>query len=238
MPWNVHVITAGEFGPCPEWMCLRQEGVDPGKNIPSYVYLVENGETNILVDASFSSVEDLKQHSPDMYIKRDKGIPECLSEYGLTPEDINLVVLTHLHWDHAGTFLEYPNAQVICQKAEYEWMEKHHSWEIGYVGWFAERLLKNKACFEFVDGSVNLLPGISLILCGGHTAGSQMVLVDTPKGLVLITGDNVMRYENLERNIPVGLFCDIYECMRALELGKKESTLCLPSHDWLTAERM
>jgi len=37
--WNLRVLLAGEFGPMPEWMRLRQAGTDPGKNIPSYIYI-------------------------------------------------------------------------------------------------------------------------------------------------------------------------------------------------------
>jgi glyoxylase-like metal-dependent hydrolase (beta-lactamase superfamily II) len=229
--WNLHVLLAGEFGPMPEWMRIRQAGVDPGKNIPSYIYLLQNDNLNILVDTSFSNQQDVTEKM-GIYCKREKSISGLLNDFDTSIEEINMVILTHLHWDHAGNFDLFPNAVVFCQEEEYQWMCRTRTWEIGYPDWFAERLLKSPDRFRFLDGDYDAAPGLYIWKFGGHTPGSQMVGFETGNGMGIIPGDNVMSYENVEQNIPIGLMCDIRMCMASIEKIQKDAEMYVPSHDW------
>lgn len=230
--WKINPIKAGEFGPMPDWMGYRNgKEADYGYNIPSIIYLLQNGNRNVLVDTSFSSVEDVRQNM-GIYCNRQREIDFLLKDYNVKVEQIDTVILTHLHWDHAGNLDLFPDAKIICQKAEDVWLAKTHKWEIGYPQWFVRTLAKNKERLTFVEGDAVILDGLEVWWHGGHTPGSQMVAVHTQNGLGVITGDNVMTYDNIDKNIPVGLFCSIHQCLAAMERIKEKADFFIPSHDW------
>jgi len=147
------------------------------------------------------------------------------------------LILTHLHWDHAGNFDLFPNAEVLCQNEEYQWMCRTKNWEIGYPDWCAENIMQNPGRFHFLDSDYEVAPGLHIMKYGGHTPGSQMIKVETQNGTCIIPGDNVMSYENVEQNIPVGLMTNLLVCMAAIEKIQKDAVMYTPSHDWLTIEK-
>lgn len=235
--WNVYPIKAGEFGPMPDWMGYRNgKEADYGYNIPSIIYLLQNGSRNILVDTSFSSEEEVRRNM-GIYCSRNRGVDFLLKDYGVNAEQIDTVIVTHLHWDHAGNIDMFPNADFICQSAEYEWLTKSHEWEIGYPQWSINILERNKDRLKLIRGDMPIEDGIEVWLHGGHTPGSQMVAIKTRNGLCVLTGDNAMSYKNIEKNIPVGLFCSIHECIKAMERVKKQADFYFPSHDWKVFSR-
>lgn len=230
--WSVYPIKAGEFGPMPDWMGYRNgKEADYGYNVPSVIYLLQNGSKNVLVDTSFSSAEEVRQNM-GIYCNRERGVELCLKDYGVSAEEIDTVILTHLHWDHAGNMDMFPKADLICQSTEYEWLLKAHEWDVGYPKWFLPTLARNRDRIKFIEGDIAIADGIEVWLHGGHTPGSQMVAVNTANGTCVITGDNIMTYENMKNNIPVGLFCSIHECLKAMERIKKQADFFIPSHDW------
>jgi glyoxylase-like metal-dependent hydrolase (beta-lactamase superfamily II) len=219
----------------PEWMKIRKEGVEIGENIPSYVYYITNGAQHILVDTSFSSEQDILSHLK-IYCRREKAVNAQLAEIGVLPEEIDTVIFTHLHWDHAGGFLGYKNARLIVQKKEFEWMRLNYQWDIGYPDWVTEQLLDHESHFELVDGNMVVAPGVEILFNPGHTPGSQMVKVETEVNTVIIPGDNIMSFDNLKAHKPIGMFCDLVESVRSLEIVALNHALCLPSHDWRTKD--
>lgn len=231
--WKVYPILAGEFGPCPEGYIRRDGNLGQGHNIPSIICVVENEEKGrrILVDASFSSPEEVRR---EMGIFCDRNLPLDISlkRHGIDPEEVGIVVLTHLHWDHAGGIVSLPKAPLMCQRCEYEWLLKSYKWEVGYPTWLIEAVLKNKNRLELVEGNFAVDEGIEIWLCGGHTIGSQAVVVTTESGPCIITGDNVMVYENVLESVPIGLFHNLHECLYFMERIKRSSCCFIPSHDW------
>ena len=64
--------------------------------------------------------------------------------------------------------------------------------------------------------------GIKVFLTGGHTPGHQSVMVETKIGKIILAGDVVLTYRNIEENIPVGFNCNLEECFNAMEKIKKK----------------
>jgi len=143
--------------------------------------------------------------------------PAVLAKLGFTPEDVDLVVLTHLHFDHAGNFDVFPNAKIIVQQREYdEWLRVIASLtdtSAGKASWTLSSL--DVAVFprleraiaegrvQLVDGDTPIAPGITCRLAADtHTFGSQWLAVSTPDGPYAIAGDCVYRYANVERMWP------------------------------------
>lgn len=129
------------------------------------------------------------------------SIAEKLGELGLTPDDVTHLVLSHLHFDHAGgatrrqadgtLVLTFPRALHVVQKAQWEWAQAPSVRDrASYLGDNLEPLAE--ARLQLVDGAAELLPGLRLWPVHGHTPGMQLVEVEggpgpaSPEGLGLI----------------------------------------------------
>lgn len=170
-------------------------GLDPDMvlKFPYTGYLLQNGEQNVLVDTGIHA-----DHIVDG--KAWRGCPaeggadyvlKSLAEYDLTPEDIDIVIYTHLHNDHAGNALLFPDALTIYQKDEYTNLLNPLPVQIR-GGDFDPRTpgdlaqLKNKCV---IDGDVVLPNGLELYKTPGHSLGSMCIGVPTEEGKYVITGD-------------------------------------------------
>ena len=127
---------------------------------------------------------------------KPKGSTEILlaslAEEGLKPEDIDTVIYTHLHNDHAGNADLFPDAVTYVQKAEYDNMLSPYPFPKARMDYFPdtpERLSKVKRLL-LVDGDLKLANGLELYLTPGHSRGGQTIVVPTEKGRYVITGDN------------------------------------------------
>jgi glyoxylase-like metal-dependent hydrolase (beta-lactamase superfamily II) len=229
--WEVFPINAGEFEPMPAIYKNRGGEANIFYNVPSIIYLVRKKNDFILIDTSFSDVDEIKQKM-GLHCLRKHSIDYLLGQYNVRLIDIKTVILTHLHWDHAGSIDLFPNAKFICQKDELDWLSKLYEWDVGYPSWFARSLLNKKDKLMLIEGDYKIDKGLQVWLCGGHSPGSQMVNVKTNNGNCIITGDNIMFYDNMKNNTPVGLFHNLKACINSMERVKKEGNYFIPSHDW------
>lgn len=168
------------------------------ENIPSYVFLLigQDGE-KIIVDTGFAS-----SYIPGLNstYTREAELAEQLLSYKIYPEDIKTVILTHLHWDHAGAISLFTKASFYLQTAEL----------IGLlaVGPYEECSFNPKAWLPFldqfilVDGHTNIKPGLNLLYTGKHSLGHQVVEVTSTKGTVILAGDVPFIYDSLWDSIP------------------------------------
>jgi glyoxylase-like metal-dependent hydrolase (beta-lactamase superfamily II) len=146
-------------------------------------------------------------------IARPQGtLLEQLAHMGVQPEDIDIVINTHLHGDHAGWNTRrpadapdgepvptFPNARYVTQRLE--WEEAMHPSELTAPGYppgnFAP--LMTRGVLDLVEGDVQLLPAIRLVTTPGHTAGHQSVWLESQGAAALFTGDAVLHGSHLER---------------------------------------
>ena len=201
--------------------------------IPVTVALIQGPET-ILVDTSFLSVERTWE------IRRRKiartsaqELVPALASAGVRPEDISIVIHTHLHYDHAGNNRLLPNARFFVQREELRYALAPTTFDA--TAYFAPSLgispdyLGTK--FELLDGDAGIADGVRVITTPGHTPGHQSVLVDTAGGRYCVTGDAVMWYENLEKMIPPGINTCMIDCMASMARIAREADHVLPSHE-------
>jgi glyoxylase-like metal-dependent hydrolase (beta-lactamase superfamily II) len=140
---------------------------------------------------------------------------ESLRLLGIEPESITDVVLTHLHYDHVGNFHKLPNARFHLQERELAFATgRHmrypyfgHGFEVEDVVGMVRLNFKRR--LELYDGDTELVPGVTLHLAPGHTAGLQAVRVRTSRGNVVLASDASHFYENLETNRPFIAALDI-----------------------------
>ena len=166
---------------------------DIPKPIPVPGYLVQTGEgKNILVDTGFS--EEFIPNPPilngvQVDVIREDFILSRLAEIGLRPADIDLVVLSHLDYDHAGNMLHFVHAEIIIQKLQYETAKAGHPRFATTRNQWDEGSMR----FRLIDGDQEIAAGIKLIESSGHVPGHQSLLLKLPEtGPVLLTGDAIL----------------------------------------------
>lgn len=164
--------------------------------------LVRTGETNVLVDTGVGGKGDQKFR--DIYmVDRNPPLEGALAVHGLKPEDIDIVVNTHLHLDHAGgntcigengrIVPAFPMARYIIQKGEWEAAVNPDERTRGsYIIDDFLPLEDYDGVVEFVDGAeVEVVKGVSVIVTGGHTAFHQCVKVESEGEVALFLADLV-----------------------------------------------
>jgi N-acyl homoserine lactone hydrolase len=242
MFYNIKALKCGEkIVPGPEmfYMSKWNEYI----KVFTYVWFITDGKTKILVDTGLRDVNEInKMVIPDPGEKCKFVIPEgediisVLKKNNLTPQSIDYVILTHLHYDHISNSKLFTNAKTVLSrkglkntlKPEFKSMIFHPLFPKDVLGYFKNEI---KNSLILADEEETIIPGIKVFWVGGHTMCSQAVSVETKKGKVIICGDIVFLYENIEKNIPVGLMYNIIECFRGMERIKNEADIILPGHD-------
>jgi glyoxylase-like metal-dependent hydrolase (beta-lactamase superfamily II) len=202
-------------------------GVIPFPILSYYVEAFDKSR-RILVDTG-GSAPDGKSWMP--YERPEKqNLEAALAAFGVKPEDINSVILTHLHWDHASNNDLFPGAVFFVQKLEYEQISDPLVTEI--PGFILPLVRKTK--YELLDGDMELFEGISVALTPGHSKGHQCVLVDARSGRHIIGGDLVPLLENWDRDpkIPGGVYYDLDLISASMEKVSRIGGTMLPGHDF------
>lgn len=171
---------------------------------------------------------------------------EALDGVGVAPADVTDVVLTHLHFDHAGRLDDFPAARVHVQRADVEFYTGPamrfplcaSSTEKADLA--ALERVRADGRLHLLDGSARVRPGIDLHLVGGHTPGSQVVQVTVGERSVVLASDVAHVYENLERAVPFPVLHDLPGCCEAFETVERlaaSGAQVVPGHDGRVMER-
>lgn len=190
----------GIFGLVPKVMWEKIKTPDALNRIPmaTNCMLVRTPDFNVLVEAGVGPKLSEKERTIYGY-DRDPGLPDGLREAGLTPADIDLVVLSHLHFDHCGALVSpgrdgeleplFPRARHVVQAQELEaWRHPDPRSKPSYKPENL-RLLEEAGRLWVIDGDTEVAPGIRVRVTGGHTRGHQAVYVQDQEQTVVFTGD-------------------------------------------------
>lgn len=169
-----------------------------------------------------------------------------MQKAGVCAEEIDTVILTHLHWDHCYNNHLFPQAEFVVQKEEImsavvplpKFAFMYESFSAGMIPPWARQRTK----WKIINGDWELCGGIRLCLLPGHTMGLQGVLADTEEGQVLIASDAVPLYECLEGldqgNYRISSLCadlgKYYQTFDRLRQMKEEGIKFLAGHDFQT----
>ncbi len=199
--------------------------------LPIYAFLITGGEKVILVDTGLEEF----MLPPDA----DHGLDvlefeTALAKFDLAPEDVDLVIQTHLHNDHCENTAKCVNAKVIVQKAEYDFCLNPHPLDHRYFADLVEDL-----DLELIEGDAEIEPGLELILTPGHTPGGQSVAVQTAKGKAIITGFccNDKNFPSSGPAVAPGVHTDAIAAFESANKIKKLADILIPIHDLALAAK-
>jgi len=198
----------------------------------NYVWYIEGTTENMLVDAGGDSAISQKL---GRYPKDIQPLDSSLKSFGISFEEIDLIILTHLHYDHVAQASRFPNAKFVVQAEELAFAQNPHPiFSMGYIKELFEDLK-----FEIVDGDAQICEGISVIKTPGHTPGGQSVSITTDQGISIIPGLCTVR-ENFEPPEPIcktqpviipGLHTNVFEAYENMVKLKEAADILLPCHD-------
>jgi len=127
---------------------------------------------------------------------RDNDIRLQLGRVGVQPEDIRYVVNSHFHWDHTGANRFFPGATFLVQKAEHRFAYQPDDF-VAEV--YLRRQFDHPLPYRLMDGSGEVVPGVSVLTTQGHTPGHQSLIVTLPvTGTVVLSGDALYCRENVD----------------------------------------
>ena len=205
--------------------------------------LIRAGRKNILVDTGLGDKEDAK-FQEIFAVERIPTLRDSLKMQGLQPEDIHMVVNTHLHFDHAGgnTVREngaivptFPRAKYFVQGGEYE--DAARANERTRASYRRENFtpVAHVDQWEFMDGETELVPGVSVVVTEGHTRHHQSIKIESEGQIAFYLGDLIPTVSHLP--LPYIMGYDLYplqtlETKRwVLDRAVSENWLLVFEHD-------
>lgn len=160
---------------------------------PIHVWLVTDGKTRILVDSGMPDIEEVTR---TLKIKGKRGGHEglrvALKGVGLKPEDIDYIILTHLHFDHASNLDLFPEACIVVQRDEVlHAIDPAPSQRIYYRRDTITDIVNRKRPkhVRFLDRDTEFMDGITILKLPSHTAGMQVPIVTTARGKAALVSD-------------------------------------------------
>jgi glyoxylase-like metal-dependent hydrolase (beta-lactamase superfamily II) len=207
-------------------------------DIAMMIWVLKGSDGRIaIVDSGFHRDANFRRFTVNDYIKPS----EAIAPLGIKPENVTDILLTHMHWDHAGGVDLFPAARVWIQKDEYDYYTSD-AWQSArtHGGIDAEDVLEivkrnTQGRVSFLRGDDDTsLSGIGFSIGGKHTWQSQFVAVQLRVKIAVLASDNMYLYENLDTHTPIAQTLDAVSNLRAQDRMKSlasEPRLVVPGHD-------
>jgi glyoxylase-like metal-dependent hydrolase (beta-lactamase superfamily II) len=216
----------------------RDGTFEPGLMVPVPVWFIDGEDSCILIDTGLGNCEEIMQlqyqYGIDYIARKSKEqeIVNGLAAKGLKPEDIDVVVLTHLHFDHIGNTELFQNARFIVQRSEIPMLISPPKFASFYYREWSHKITNVSDRLIPIEGNLKLSKHIELIRVGGHSPGQMAILAETAKGRVCIASDFLYNYTNLRHEWPIGPVWNMDEWIGGLRFIKGEADIILPNHDF------
>jgi len=206
-----------------------------------YVWVIRSDDHTIVVDTGFDAAGAAKRGRTLL-----RPIAEGLAAIGVQAQEVQDVVITHMHYDHAGNVPLFPKARFHVQDAEMAYctgraMSHGHlaaPFDAANVIAMVQRVFDGRVVFHAGDDV--LFPGVTLHHLPGHTLGLQAVRVQTQRGPVVLASDAIHFWANLQRQTPFPVVADVVgylEALRRLRELAPSIDHIIPGHDPGVLER-
>jgi glyoxylase-like metal-dependent hydrolase (beta-lactamase superfamily II) len=206
-----------------------------------FVWVVQNAARTVLVDTGFN--EPVGTRRGRTHLRRPV---DALKLLGIDAGAIDDVVITHMHYDHAGTLGDLPQSRFHLQEQELRWVTSSElfarkatgSFEVADVVNVVRGLYEERVSLH--DGDWELAPGIGVHRLPGHTPGIQVLRVNTTRGAVVLASDTTHYYENMETRQPFATTYDVAQTLAGFEALQELADTprhIVPGHDPLVMQR-
>ncbi len=212
---------------------------DPHHDLPHamdyFIWVLRNGSRIIVVDTGYDTQEAQVRHREIQINPADK-----LRQFGVDPATVDTVIVTHLHYDHAGCLTAFPKARLHVQQAEMAFATGpcmcHDHLRAPFSGNHVCDMVR--ALFagrvHFAAGSAGIADGVETHLVGGHSRGLQCVRVKTARGWVVLASDASHYYENYRLGKPFPIVVDVEDMLSGFatlkQLAESDNHI-IPGHD-------
>ena len=177
--------------------------------------LLRVGNHNILIDTGPSS--------------RRPFLFKALQAKGLSPEEIDIVILTHMHWDHCENTDLFKNARVLVHATEIDYARSPKQRDLAVATGMADMMRNMKV--EAVSEGDTIVEGVSILETPGHTKGHMSILAEIDGEKVLLAGDAMADSGTITRGLPYNIFWDVEDAQESVEKMVASSNVFYPGHD-------
>ena len=218
------------FGVVPKVLWEKQKPADGNNMIDcACVCLIARLNGRVIVCETGIGNKLSEKRAQQVMLREPESLLHHLRRLGIRPEEVDLVVTTHLHWDHAGGLtrrnaegeveLTFKRARHFIQRSEWDFaLQPDVRSRPSYMADDFTPLADGNDMVEFLDGDAEVLPGVHLRHVGGHTPGSQVLVLQSGEFACAVTGDLVCQTPNLR--VPWNMAADI-EPLRVLQQKAK-----------------
>ena len=235
-PWEVYAVKyADRPGRTRRDSFIFDDAHDTPHPIDYFVWVLRRAGRTILVDSGYDAEEARRRGRP---ILRDPR--EALAPLGLAAEDVDTLIVTHLHYDHAGGLALFPNAALHLQAAEMAYATGpcmcHATLRMPFTAEHVceavRRAYSGRVVFH--DGDGEIAEGVTVHRIGGHSRGLQAVRVATAAGWLCLASDASHYYENFVARKPFPIVADLQDMLDGfarIEALASARRLVVPGHD-------
>jgi glyoxylase-like metal-dependent hydrolase (beta-lactamase superfamily II) len=207
-----------------------------------FVWVARSPRRTVVIDTGFDCAEGLRRGRTTL-----TPVVAALASLGVDPAHVDDVVLTHLHYDHAGNMTLFPRARFHLQEREMHFVVGRAMTDPHTAGAYTPEDVEHAIGLvragrvRFADEDDELFPGFSVHAVGGHTAGSQVVRVLTGAGPLLLASDAAHFYANLEQRRPFSVTHDPAGLLEVYDHRfpalVDDPSCIVPGHDPLVLDR-
>ena len=206
-----------------------------------FVWTITNASRTVVVDTGFGEEAAARRGRTILH-----PVAEGLQAIGIKPAEVKDVVITHMHYDHAGNVPLFGNAKFHLQDKEMEYATgrcmchniMRHAYDVGDVVDLVRCVHDQRVVFH--DGAAQIAPGIELHHIGGHTRGLQSVRVKTQRGWVVLASDASHFYAHMEQDRAFPIVYNVADMMEGFKTLRRLATSAqhvIPGHDPLVMDR-
>lgn len=202
-----------------------------------YFWVVRGQGHTLVVDTGFGPVGGARRRRTTLVEP-----VKALTALGIDAATVERVVVTHAHYDHIGNLAEFPAAEVLMARREYEFWSGPYANKAQFA-WSTEEhevahleAVRKEDRLTLFEGARTIAPGIELVTVGGHTPGQAVVLVATHGGgTAVLASDSAHYYEELDQERPFAFVADLEAMYRGFdllnEMTRSPGHVLVPGHD-------
>jgi glyoxylase-like metal-dependent hydrolase (beta-lactamase superfamily II) len=240
--YRIYVVRYGHRDRVPAWEAFHKEHAAPELGMDYFVWAITNGQRTVVVDTGYGQEEGVRRGR--QFVRSPAA---GLALIGIDAERVQHVVLSHFHYDHIGGQALFPSATFHVQEEEMRFYTGPDATRPAFRGsiYLPDIISLVTANYagrvRFNEGDAEVVPGVWVHKAAGHTAGMQIVSVETSRGRAVLTSDASHYYANMEEGNAFNTFVDLAGVYRAYDRIRQLASapdLIVPGHDPLVMQRL